>query len=376
MVMSLEFNAIINTYSFLLLIVVFVHHLTSGEKGTLPYKLFSGLISLIMLMLIIDTAGRFDGNPGTFYVILNHAGNFLLYLLNPLPPLLWFLYAHLAVFKNNKKTKKIILPMSSFVLINTAMLVASLFKGYYYYIDSGNIYHRGNLYIIAVAIPALLLLATFIMAFLNRSWLPRRYFLSMIFFPVFPAAAIVAQTLVYGISLQPNSLVIALLLLFLSIQNDQIFTDHLTGLNNRKRLDVYFKKKVNSDEGRPISAIMIDVDNFKAINDIYGHKVGDIVLKAVAEILKDSLGGNHFAARYGGDEFCVILDGCDGHALGEIVNIIEKNVDAYNIKNCRTYKISLSMGYSVYDATKQKPDDFFNQIDDLMYQKKKNQKKS
>jgi diguanylate cyclase (GGDEF)-like protein len=91
----------------------------------------------------------------------------------------------------------------------------------------------------------------------------------------------------------------------------------------------------------------------------------------VARILKDALGGNYFAARYGGDEFCIILEDCDTKRLDEIVDSINSCVNEFNRISNFEYNIGLSMGYSVYDGIKQKPEEFFDQIDRLMYRNKR-----
>ena len=118
------------------------------------------------------------------------------------------------------------------------------------------------------------------------------------------------QTLIYGVPFVLNSIVL-LLVVFLNIQNHILYTDYLTGVNNRKRLDAYLNEKVSlSAREKGFSAILIDIDNFKHINDTYGHNMGDEALESTANLLKTCLRTGDFA-RYGGDEFCVVLDVSD-----------------------------------------------------------------
>ncbi len=86
-------------------------------------------------------------------------------------------------------------------------------------------------------------------------------------------------------------------------------TDSLTGLYNRRYLEVHFDKqlKKSRENRKSLAVLMIDIDHFKAVNDTYGHKVGDDVLKIVAERLKDSLRSFDMVARMGGEEFVAIL---------------------------------------------------------------------
>jgi diguanylate cyclase (GGDEF)-like protein len=101
---------------------------------------------------------------------------------------------------------------------------------------------------------------------------------------------------------------------YLKLQHDRIKelseTDHLTGLYNRQTFDGYFELKFTEaiKQTENLSLIMLDIDNFKKINDSYGHQVGDECLQAVAKYLqKANLRKNDFVARYGGEELVIVL---------------------------------------------------------------------
>jgi diguanylate cyclase (GGDEF)-like protein len=85
--------------------------------------------------------------------------------------------------------------------------------------------------------------------------------------------------------------------------------DSLTGLYNR----LYVLEKIDSEMNRsvrhgfPVSLLMLDIDHFKRVNDSFGHSAGDVVLRSVAQVLRDSCRVYDVASRYGGEEFCVVL---------------------------------------------------------------------
>lgn len=95
-------------------------------------------------------------------------------------------------------------------------------------------------------------------------------------------------------------------------------TDALTGLGNRHSMDETFARELRRcrKDGQPVSLVMIDVDNFKRFNDQFGHMAGDRALSAVATILKAQFRPRDLLARFGGDEFAILLPGIElGRAL-------------------------------------------------------------
>lgn len=88
-------------------------------------------------------------------------------------------------------------------------------------------------------------------------------------------------------------------------------TDSLTGLPNRRAMDDELGRRMAAyrRQGTPVGVLLVDVDRFKSVNDTYGHHVGDQVLKAVAECLRQAVRDSDLLARYGGEEFAVLVAG-------------------------------------------------------------------
>jgi diguanylate cyclase (GGDEF)-like protein len=172
-------------------------------------------------------------------------------------------------------------------------------------------------------------------------------------------------------------MMISMLIIYLNFQTRDLRTDHLTGANNRLHLEHYIKARIrNSTERKTFGAIMIDIDDFKSINDRFGHAVGDEALKNAVHILRTSLRRDDFIARFGGDEFIVIIDIQTKEELKDAVERIIANINRFNQKGSCPYNIRFSMGYDIYDPSlKMKPDDFVNHIDQLMYANKKADRK-
>lgn len=134
----------------------------------------------------------------------------------------------------------------------------------------------------------------------------------------------------------------------------QALTDPLTGLANRARFDeaMLAAALASSESGLPMSLLLLDIDNFKKFNDEYGHVIGDQVLRLLAVVLKDNIKGLDLAARFGGEEFAVILPdtrSCDARRVAD--NIRRKIADKklYNRQTGeKLATITVSIGVAGY----------------------------
>lgn len=370
--MNFTGNLIINTYSIGILIFLYIYSRKNAENIHLQYRLFVTIVLVTVAMLAIDILSRFDGNPGTMYAVVNHVSNFLIFLLNPVIPSLWALYVHHQVYHDEEKTRRLGIVLVFINLANLTVLILSQFSGWFYTIDANNIYHRGPLFYIPASITVALIVATFLFVVIKRKDIEKRYFFSMVFFPVMPFACVLLQILFYGVSLMLNSVTLSLLILFFSMQHRSMNTDYLTGVYNRKKLEMVMKEKIGaSTETKTFSAIMIDLDNFKDINDSYGHDAGDYALETSVKLIKSCLRTVDFVARYGGDEFYIVLDISNRNDLEATVSRIKESIKRYNTHNAESYQLGFSMGYAVYDCNSHmKVDEFQKQIDTLMYEDK------
>ena len=108
------------------------------------------------------------------------------------------------------------------------------------------------------------------------------------------------------------------------------YIDPLTNLNNRRYSEVFFKRLIRDELERSYCFALLDIDDFKKINDTYGHNVGDVVLEKLGEILRENTRQTDLVCRWGGEEFLLILSTCDissGYiALEHIRKAVEQTV--------------------------------------------------
>lgn len=133
------------------------------------------------------------------------------------------------------------------------------------------------------------------------------------------------------------------------------FQDSLTGIYNHRYFQEILDKELERAErySRSLSLIMLDIDNFKKINDTYGHQQGDVVLCAVAELFKQIIRRPDTAARYGGEEFAVILPEADIRGAVILAERIRQMVERMEIKSDnQVVKITVSAGITMYEPIK------------------------
>ena len=168
---------------------------------------------------------------------------------------------------------------------------------------------------------------------------------------------------------------------FISQQNekmretfDKAVRDSLTGLYNREYLDEYSKQafgRVARSESSLV-LIFIDLDNFKQVNDNFGHNEGDRVLVEVSNIFKKSFRLYDIVVRYGGDEFIVLIEDKehDTEALEMILQLLVTKIE----KNLKTFGISASYGYAIAPAEAQDLASLIELADKRMYAQKQAKK--
>ena len=160
----------------------------------------------------------------------------------------------------------------------------------------------------------------------------------------------------------------------------QAFTDTVTGLPNRRALDEHLEQEVNSARrnGYTFAVIMIDLDEFKKVNDSYGHAIGDQVLRLMSNYLAILLRSTDFLVRYGGDEFTLILSKTDPPAARLVIEkILEKFKNfSFDAPNGDKIKLGLSAGVAFYPFHARTPADLLHASDDALYQAKKHNRGS
>ena len=151
-------------------------------------------------------------------------------------------------------------------------------------------------------------------------------------------------------------------------------TDALTGLYNHISFHEFYEKALEyGDQGAPFHLALIDIDNFKLINDKYGHRTGDIVLARVAKVIKEYISPADIPARYGGEEFAIMLFEKTFEEAYELAERIRLQLSVTLHEEMEDGAVTVSIGLKSYSkgTTKER---LFEEVDDLLYTAKRSGK--
>ena len=166
-----------------------------------------------------------------------------------------------------------------------------------------------------------------------------------------------------------------------ALENIHIITNHanrdyLTGLYNRR----YFYDSMQeymesiSQTGEQFAVAMVDIDDFKKINDKYGHDIGDKVIVHLAEVLSSATSYRDLVSRFGGEEFCIVLKNINRYSANDILERIRQEVASYtlNLENEKYIQFTISIGATLH--TEDTLDETINLADMMLYNAKNNGK--
>ncbi|RXJ99336.1 ammonium transporter [Arcobacter sp. CECT 8989] len=144
------------------------------------------------------------------------------------------------------------------------------------------------------------------------------------------------------------------------------YFDSLTKVLNRRGFLEKMKYRPYGDE---YSVIIADIDKFKSINDTYGHDIGDIILSEFAEVIGNKIRLDDIFARWGGEEFVLVINTTNLNAVQNIADKIRADIE--KVKFTKVGKVTASFGVSSFKASNNSFDDVFKNADEALYQAKK-----
>ena len=332
------------------------------------YRYFAISISTIMLvdavLWYIDSQPINSGRPVHIVLYIIYYG------LHLVPSSIYILYTDYHLHTSIHRLKVALRSIIPANLILFILAAISPMTGMLFTIDKNNAYARGYGVIAFAMFIAAATMLGLILVIVGRKKAATRTVLTLLLFPILMITGGIIQAFNYGVVMTWPSGVIFVVAAALNIQKEQIHTDHLTGLMNRRRLEQELFQSLHNS-AKALGGILIDLNDFKQINDTWGHHVGDRALQEAADILRHAAGPKDIIARVGGDEFILLSPGGDASHLEQIREQISYLATLHKLDETHPYSLSFSMGSDLYDEDRDhQGETFLMHLDNLMYQEK------
>lgn len=364
-----------NLICFIILFIIVFGYLKKEREKTSSI-IFKKLCIATMFFCILDllfgiSFGLFF-NHSKFYIELFYSLNLEIEIIICY---LWlkYVFTKLDVFKN------LLIYIIPLIIISFVILTNHL-THFLFSIDENNLYIYSFGMIIYFIVTCFYLIIPIIKIVYciikNRNLIVDKRLISLSLFVIPLIITNILKYLIPGITINQVGVTIVILLVFLNDKRNQMIMDELTNLYNRRELNRYLNNLIVSKKNKDIVYLMmIDINNFKKINDNYGHIMGDKALVDVANSLKIScnkIGKDLFIARYGGDEFIILGVNLSEKKINSLEKSIKSELNKLNKEATNPFVLDASIGFvSEYKENIKSITAFISEADEKMYQQKK-----
>lgn len=334
-------------------------------------KIFESMALVNVVVSFFETVSfLMDGVVFPGSVQINYIANSICFAGTVSIGFLWCLYVDLRIYRNYKSTIHkagiIMIPW----LIEMMAIVGNLFvPGILFHVTADNVYARGRWSVLGYITLLIYFAYSIYLVYHSKRQGRNLNFFPVLYFILPCLAGVLIQMLCYGIT--SSWIMVTAALIFVQLQSyaENLYTDELSGLYNRRYFKTMLAKKENADK-KSLYGIMMDINDFKKINDEFGHSIGDRALCRMGELLFRSVPEDGIAIRYAGDEFIVLLpQGSEKRTLSAMEEI-GSNLSGFNDSGMEPFSLSMAMGYTKW----QEQDDaesFLKRMDAKMYEEKR-----
>ena len=365
------------TVFILVMILVFVKRGTRVKTG----RMFVYIIICLLVLVIADSFARIGENRGGSFIILGFLGNLVMFLADPLIVLFSVIYIDCWMDEKNRKQQKIFkVIFQIFATINIALVLVDQIFGlkWFFYFDK-TVYCRGSFFIErAVSLALFIFLVTIYLVVFRKNVLDD-YRRTLYVLPVFALVGTVIQVFYNGVNTTYSAGALACLVLFVSFQNNDVNIDSLTGVLNRRGFDISLDQLISgchAGEGS-FCAVMLNIDNFNAINDDFGHEEGDGAIMVFADMLVDAFGEDCKIGRIDGVKFCVLTKTTSDPEIKEEIRIASNSMNMVRKKCGWDESVTVCSIYECYDpGFNMTAAEYRNHLDGLMTAHKNENRKN
>ncbi len=353
----------------ILLLVTLIHSYLKFSMDKLENRIFFTMEVLIFILLILEIFSVFYDKTNVFNSIEIHKMiNVLGFALAPIPIFLMWMFLNQWI--SRKIDKKLVLALAIPIILNLIISILSYRNDFIFNVDVNNEYERGRLFFASPLISGFYFALNFIWMLKNRSEIQkdeRITFGLSLFIPMILGIIQVKYSIFLTIW---NSWALVITMMYIFILYEKTKRDPLTGLENRQAYYSYISK-LQQKNNVTLTVINIDMDNFKSINDNYGHNEGDEAIKSFGNIIKRVFTNKEKCMRIGGDEFIIFIEDNDKVKVDKYIGELIRRKDIYNKENMKPYTLEFSYGIGIYDKKNETIDQLIKRCDSKMYEQKR-----
>ena len=334
-----------NVTGALIVLFLLIYKNRTVQSKLLDEKLYNFMLIVTFTALVAETTSfLIDGKIFWGCYILQYILNTICTGAVTLTGFCWSLFVDFRIYRNMARLRaKIPFLMLPFLVASCALFINLFGTGIIFQINDADQYHRGPLSILMYVVVFIYYIESILATYLAKEKNVMPGFFPIFYFVVPCIIGTVIQGMFFGISTGWLSVSVAFILVYVEFQSFNSFIDDLSGLFNRKYMYHYLYHIQKKQPGQ-LYGIMLDVNDFKIINDTYGHLAGDRAISAIGQILVNSVDNDSVAVRMAGDEFVVFLKKGSRRKLEALKSRIIKNIQHFNKHTSEPFQLSLSLG--------------------------------
>lgn len=352
----------------ILVLFLLLYRIRIAQTNQFDEKAYNFLLIVTFIATINETLSFIiDARPGFIFYILQYISNTICTDASVIVGYCWCLFVEYHIYRNTNRIKKKSRILAIPLIITTILLIINLFgNGIIFSISEKNKYMRGLFsYAVYVAVFFYYIESIWTVKTTKNDSILVEFF-PIYYFVVPCMIGTIIQGLFFGIAVGWLCVAIAFILIYIEFQISNSFIDDLSGLYNRKYMNHYLNKLQNA-KNKHVYGFLLDVNDFKVINDTYGHLSGDRAIIHIGKILQNTIGNGCVAIRMGGDEFVIFANFKTNEEALVLKKRIEQNVRQFNIHSKEPFHLSFSIGIAKYNGN---IDTFLSAMDDSMYEAK------
>lgn len=352
----------------ILVLFLLLYRIRIAQTNQFDEKAYNFLLIVTFIATINETLSFIiDARPGFIFYILQYISNTICTDASVIVGYCWCLFVEYHIYRNTNRIKKKSRILAIPLIITTILLIINLFgNGIIFSISEKNKYMRGLFsYAVYVAVFFYYIESIWTVKTTKNDSILVEFF-PIYYFVVPCMIGTIIQGLFFGIAVGWLCVAIAFILIYIEFQISNSFIDDLSGLYNRKYMNHYLNKLQNA-KNKHVYGFLLDVNDFKVINDTYGHLSGDRAIIHIGKILQNTIGNGCVAIRMGGDEFVIFANFKTNEEALVLKKRIEQNVRQFNIHSKEPFHLSFSIGIAKYSGN---IETFLSSMDDSMYEAK------